>query len=280
MRVLGIDVPADLFVRWSEWFAPSVQPFLIGTGAEAGRTQPDRPLPAEIRDTFHCYSVPDDLSLIWMTESDFRQLPKQDRVNLLRARRVAQPLLAPSVRSWPAIRARAREQVDGYRFLWWPSLLSGHEEEVLAEYVEDGRRPSRHQEVDETTWQRAADLLPGAQALAGTFAGASGPNCFGAVMAAAGVSGAESVWMQREPFETWLSESTRPGGRDVDVGTVLVWRSPDGLVQHAAVTLGDGWVLHKPSQGWMSPTKVLTVADVKRSAREVGRRLKRFTLEL
>lgn len=29
----------------------------------------------------------------------------------------------------------------------------------------------------------------------------------------------------------------------------------------------------------MSPTKVLTVAEVKRSAREVGRRLQRFTIE-
>lgn len=121
-------------------------------------------------------------------------------------------------------------------------------------------------------------LLPGARALAGRFPAGSGPNCFGTVMAAAGVAGAESVWMQREPFETWLAGTTRAGGRDGDVGTVLVWRSPDGLVQHAAVTLGDGWALHKASQGWMSPTTVLTVADAVRSARSAGRRLHRHTL--
>ena len=89
-------------------------------------------------------------------------------------------------------------------------------------------------------------------------------------MAAAGVPGADLVWMLREPFEQWLSETTRPGGCDDDPGTVLVWRSPDGLVQHAAVTIGDGWALHKPSQGWMSPRKVLTVQDVLRSARAAG----------
>jgi len=94
-------------------------------------------------------------------------------------------------------------------------------------------------------------------------------------MAAAGIEGAEAVWMQREPFEDWLATSTVPGGKDVEAGTVMVWRSPDGAVQHAAVTLGDGWALHKPSQGWMSPTKVLTVPNGIASARSKGRRLSR-----
>lgn len=56
---------------------------------------------------------------------------------------------------------------------------------------------------------------------------------------------------------------------------MLVWRSSTGLVQHAAVTLGGGWALHKPSQGWMSPVKVLAVAEVIGSARGADRRLSR-----
>lgn len=149
---------------------------------------------------------------------------------------------------------------------------------MLENYIDEGRRPSRHDEVPEQTWRSAEKSLPRARALAGTFASASGPNCFGTVMAA-GVAGADSVWMQREPFEAWLAEAaTRPGGRDGDAGTVLVWRSPDGLVQHAAVTIGDGWALHKPSQGWMSPNKVLTIDEVKHSARDTGRRLRRHTI--
>jgi hypothetical protein len=83
------------------------------------------------------------------------------------------------------------------------------------------------------------------------------------------------MWMQREPLEQRLAEKTRPNGNDAAPGTVLVWRSPDGLVQHAAVT--HGWVLHKPSQGWMSPNKVLIVAECEGSSRETGRRLERYT---
>lgn len=126
----------------------------------------------------------------------------------------------------------------------------------------------------------ATHLLPGARTLAGKFASGSGPNCFGTVMAAAGVPGAESVWMQREPFEHWLSESARPGGRDTDSGTVMVWRSRDGMAQNAAVTIGSGWTVHEPYQGWFDPVKVLSISDVKSSARTVGRRLQRYTLDI
>jgi len=48
---------------------------------------------------------------------------------------------------------------------------------------------------------------------------------------------------------------------------VLVWRSPDGLVPYAAVHVGDRWVFHKPSSGWTSPYKILTIAGCKASSR-------------
>jgi cell wall-associated NlpC family hydrolase len=67
----------------------------------------------------------------------------------------------------------------------------------------------------------------------------------------------------------------RPWGR---AGTLLVWRDGNRTVQHAAVTLGAGWALHKPSQGWMSPTKVLTVRDAILSARYAGHHLQCRTL--
>lgn len=75
-------------------------------------------------------------------------------------------------------------------------------------------------------------------------------------MGACGVDGAEDEWVLREPFEEWLTRNTVKGGRDDEPGTVFVWRDREGLVQHAAVTIGAGWALHKPSQGWMSPIKV------------------------
>lgn len=56
---------------------------------------------------------------------------------------------------------------------------------------------------------------------------------------------------------------------------MLVWRANDGSVQHAAVTLGEGWALNKPSQGWMSPTLVLSVSDAKFGSRSPGLHLHR-----
>ena len=101
---------------------------------------------------------------------------------------------------------------------------NGREERVLSDYIEDGRRASRHDdEVPEEVWNSVARpprLDDGGWP--GTFAESSGPNCFGTVMAATGVVNADMVWMLREPFEQWLSEKTRRNGDDDAFGTVLV----------------------------------------------------------
>lgn len=281
MRVLNIDVADALVERWTEWFTPAVQPFLADAGlaASVGEHAGEVSLSDEVRDTYCLYALPKGVRYVWLSEAQFTALPKPRRAALVRAQRTFGRELVPSVKSWASVVGhQAREQADGHRFVWWRSLLNGCQEQVLRTYIEEGRRASRHGEVPEHVWSSAARTLPDARRIAGTFATASGPNCFGTVMASAGVVDADTVWMQREPFERWLSEKTRPNGDDAAPGTVFVWRSPDGLVQHAAVTLGDGWVLHKPSQGWMSPNKVLTVAECKASSREVGRRLDRYTI--
>ena len=149
---------------------------------------------------------------------------------------------------------------------------------MLTRFVTGNRRASRHADVPQSVWKRATERLPGARELAGTFPDRSGPNCFGTVMAAAGVEGAEREWMLREPFEAWLASQTRLGGIDDEPATVLVWRNTDGYVDHAAVTLEGGYALHKPSQGWMSPTKVLSVIEVKRSGAAPGLRLQRYQI--
>ena len=282
MRALGIDIPDDLVARWRTWFAPDPQPFLLDAdlAQRLGIERSHTPLPGELRDTFEVYAFEDGVGVGWLDEAAFMGYPREERAALVRSQVVRERSVVPTVRSCPGhLRSRARAQADGHRFVWWPSLLDGHDD-VLLTYVEEGRRASRHDDVPSVVWDRIETHLPGARGLAGTFPASSGPNCFGTVMAAAGTDGVADLWMLREPFEEWLTSTTRPGGDDNDIGTVLVWRSPDGLVQHAAVTLGDGWALHKPSQGWMSPRKVLTVADVKLSARETGRRLERHHLEL
>ncbi|BCJ32633.1 hypothetical protein Athai_01360 [Actinocatenispora thailandica] len=248
MRVLGIDVDADLRHRWRGWLMPDAQPYLVPPEVAATLGLADEParLTPELRDSFELYQ-PAGAAVAWLTRREARLLP-------------------------PAVRAG---QPAAHR---WPSRDEDRTEARVVRYVEFGRRASRHRDVAAATWRAAGAVLPGARALAGRFPAHSGPNCFGAVLAAAGVAGAERIWMQREPFEAWLADRTRPGGSDDDLGTVLVWRSQDGLVQHAAVTLGDGWALHKPSQGWMSPTKVLRVRDVKLSSRTPGRHLHRHRL--
>lgn len=243
MLVLGIDVDDETLARWRSWLMPERQPYVLAPATAAALGLEDRvgPLSPELRDTFWLYGLGEDV-VVWLDAGEARALPA--------AVRAAQP--APH-------RRPSRDDAETLR--------------RIVAYVEDGRRPSRHHEV--ASWP---GLLPRASALAGTFPDSSGPNCFGTVMAASGVEGAEKEWMQREPFEAWLSERTVPGGRDDEPGTVLVWRGADGLVQHAAVTLGGGWALHKPSQGWMSPTKVLSVRDVKLSSRAAGRHLGRRRL--
>lgn len=278
---LGIEIGPALGAKQAAWFAPSHQPFLIPTdSAETIGIAPlSGELPAELRDTFEIYNVPPELACVLVGEDEFNGLGRSARAELVRSQIRLGRKVIPSVRSAPAeVRARASTQADGHRFLWWPSLLQGHQEPVLGAYLRFGRRRSRHLEVPDHLWDTARATLPGARALAGTFPHASGPNCFGTVMAAAGRAEAADVWMLQAPFEDWLSAAALPGGTDNDPGTVLVWRSPSGLAQHAAVTIGGGYALHKPSQGWMSPRKILTVREVIASARQSGRRLTRYTL--
>jgi hypothetical protein len=244
-RVLGITVPGSRLRQWRDWLMPAEQPFLVPPALAERLDLPDDPerLTFEVKDSFWLYDLAGS-ALCWLTRADSARLPAEVR----------------------------RGQPAPHR---WPSADVERDLDRVVRFVETGRRTSRHREVTERTWDRLYAVLPGARALAGTFPDASGPNCFGTVMAAAGTPGADSTWMQREPFESWLAESTVAGGRDDDPGTVLVWRDREGQVQHAAVTLGDGWALHKPSQGWMSPTKVLGVREVIFSARQRGHHLER-----
>lgn len=100
------------------------------------------------------------------------------------------------------------------------------------------------------------------------------------MLAAAG-AGSASDWTQREPFEEWLAARTRPvhgTQRDHLPGVVLVWRNHDGLAEHAAVTIGDGYTLNKPSQGWFSPHLVWTAQETIAASRYKGAVLSRHLI--
>lgn len=278
MDVLNIKVSPARLRNWVDWLAPDRQPFyctarqLRAWGLSEDDTEPDR----QQRDTFRTYGIDSRAKQVWLDVATFMNLPQATRASLVRAQVTAGRDAVPTVRRWRGVLGDAvRSQADGHRFVWWKSLLQGSvPAKVLPQIVSEDLGPSRHDEV--VKWPMA--LLPRARRLAGTFPDGSGPNCFGTVMAAAGVEGAAEEWMQREPFEQWLVDKTTRGGRDVVPGTVLVWRGDDGHVQHAAVTLGDGWALHKPSQAWFTPRKVRTAAEIRRSTRTPGWHLERHTL--
>ncbi|MFD3401862.1 hypothetical protein ACFWUU_14330 [Kribbella sp. NPDC058693] len=273
LTVLGIDVSPDLLERWVDWLAPDEQPFFVTKKqATAWKLEPDdrEPTPQD-RDTYLIYNVDRQAArTAWLGAGQFQELPRADRARLVRAQFTYGRGAVPSVRRWsPILGPELKQQADGHRFVWWKSLLTDPKA-VLPEIVSEDLGPSRHAEV--RTWPRQFERV---RELAGTFPGGSGPNCFGTVMAACGVEGAEDVWMLREPFEDWLANHTERGGRDDVPGTVFVWRDTALRVQHAALTIGDGWMLHKPSQSWMTPRKIRSVGEVKRATRTAGWRLER-----
>lgn len=277
MHALNIPVPPDLLREWARWLAPPRQPFFLTAvegerlGLETG-DRADLTLPAELRDTFALWNLrPEADRIAWLGEEGWRSLSPALRRALLRAQ----------IRHGRGNMPRGRDFADllpdppGTRFVWWPSLITPA---VLTRVVSLGYPPCQRANVPDSVWEMAASLLPRARELAGTFPHASGPNCFGAVMGAAGVEGAEREWMQREPFKAYLTAHTHPGGHDEQPGTLLVWRDTQDAVQHAAVTLGGGWALHKPSQSWMTPRVVLPTSDLIQSCRTRGWRLHRSRL--
>lgn len=260
IRVLGIPVHSSLVVKWLGWFAPPLQPFPVeGLPASLAEDLPERtvaPAP-EHRDTFFLYSG----SWRWLYEREFNSLPRRVQHTLMSARNRA---TSPKPR------------------VPWPSAVDGESLPQLVSWIEKGCYPSCHEEVDDSTWELCARHLPQVRRMAGTFTErGSGPNCFGTAMAAAGVVGAEEQWVQTDEFISWLCSHTvsvRGRSRDEDPGTILLW-TERGVVAHAAITIGGGWALSKPSQSWSSPRLVWSVRDTILRWRLPGTKLSRHFLQ-
>lgn len=258
-EVLGIEVDDDLLARWRTWYAPERQPFRVDDLPSQLAEQVPRvegTATPEWRDTFFLYRG----AWTWLTEDEVETLPFAVRRALRHSRRAG---MGPKPSRM------------------WHSAFASDGDDPLLRWVEAGATPSEHAQVSEATWDRARRILPDAQALAGTFPSAgSGPNCFATVVAAADDFGRADEWMQTEDFASWLEHRTTPWSgtaRDDSPGTVLTW-TEHGRLAHAAITLGDGWVLHKPSQSWSSPRLVGTVRRLVHSWCFPGTRLSRHLL--
>ncbi|HUR78820.1 MAG TPA: hypothetical protein VMZ22_12805 [Acidimicrobiales bacterium] len=247
-----------------EWLAPDAQPFFVESGGQRPK------LTLELSDTFRAWRLDPTLGVISLTEDEFSALPRSERASLVRDQVRYGRGAVPTVRAWSdLLEADAlRAQADGHRFVWWPSLVDERVLERVATRSPTGAErpfpPSRHAEV-----KRWPTMVPGARAMAGTFADGSGPNCLSTVMEAAGASGV---------FDEWLANACRPGGNDDDPGIVLVWRDAEAQPAHAAITLGDGWAFEKPSREWWTRRQVLSIGDLKRGNRVRGWRLERHRI--
>ncbi len=249
----------------------------MNLGLTPDRTGGD--LPFELRDTYQVWNLPKGLELVWLDEQEFHARPREVRADLVRAQVRHGRGAVPTISDWADLLDAQvlREQADGHRYVWWPSLVERRTDAVLKRVVTDDQPPCQRTLVPEDVWSAAASKLPYARVLSGTFANGGAPDCFGTVMAASGVQGAADVWMVTEPFEAWLAANCAVGGTDDLPGTVLVWRDADSASTHAAVTLGGGWALHKPGQDWICPHQVVTVGDLIRAA-PPGVTLHRYSL--
>ena len=283
-RVLGIEVPPSLWESWWSWLAPSPQPFFVHKAMAADLAEGMGALTPEQRHTYALWGVDDtDVAVAWLDERTFEELPRTQRAVLVREQVVRRRGEVPSVRRWADLvdPGLLREQADGHRFVWWPSMAEGTTRRaIVRRRVLHDQVPSRHREVPYPVWTAAARPLPGARDLAGTFPERGEHNCFGTVMAAAGAMDPAATWADREATEAWLATATAPCGRGTDdlPGTVLLWRNASGEVDHAAVTIGAGWAFEKCSEDWWRPRHVLAVADVIRAARYAGNRLERRSM--
>ena len=96
-------------------------------------------------------------------------------------------------------------------------------------------------------WRRAE---PTAE-LAGRFPSGSGPNCFSTVMGRRRRSRGRERTDHAGAVQRVADQRTTPiqGTRhDHRPGVVLVWRNSAGQPDHAAVTIGGGYAVTKPSQ--------------------------------
>lgn len=280
LEILNCRIDNATLTAWKEHFAPPTQPFFVRrqfplpsrSGArwlDSGAVREALSLSAH--DTFATYEVTGTARhLLLLDESAFEALPPGLRTELLYEQlEVGRGSVYQMQDLTDHLTRSEIDQVaaasSGGLVVWWPGLfaiLSGATQtRLLAEFASEDWPPCRRAELAAERWQQVERVLPGIPSRAGTFHPDSGPNCFGAVIEAfTGQRIARRT--ERNEFEAWLeSRIDAPGAAD-DLGTVLLWRDDHNALQHAAVSLGDGYAFHKEAQTWWSPWQVVRLTDV------------------
>ena len=279
--IAGCPLEPETFAHWQRHFAPPAQPFFVSdalaqqlpawprfTRQEFGRSG----VPLSLQDTFTTYNVTAEASwVIWLTFEAFSKLSDAEKFSLLEEqRRLGRGGVVHLTEVAGLLETRKLEPgaVDGL-FAWWPQLwklLSKTEKyNVLRAFVETDRLHCERGELTADDWQRVSKCLLSAHALAGSFLPESGGNCFGTVIAAFGAPAVAAIWVHPEPFMRWLESfvaaSTLTSSIMPGLGDVLVWVDDNARIQHAAVSLGNDFVLHKEAQSWFAPRQVMRFGD-------------------
>lgn len=283
MTFAGCPLDPTTFDAWQQHWAPRAQPFFVSDALAqrlpawprfTRREFHQSGVPLSLRDTFTTYNVAPHLPwVMWLTFEAFMCLDRAERLNLLREQRdfgragVTHLDEVADLLELRDLSAPAAFATDGY-FVWWPQLWellpATGQQRVLQRFVETDRPPCQRHDLAPDHWGRITTLLPGARDLAGSFLPESGGNCLSTVMATFGAPAVAERWVHPGPFERWLErftllpESAAQDRSKVDgLGKVLVWRDEGARVQHAAVSLGEGFVLHKEAQSWYAPRQVV-----------------------
>ena len=288
MELLNCQVDEATLRAWKGHFAPMVQPFFarrrlplpatLGANwleSNSARTA----LNKSQHDTFATYEVSSTARhLLLLDEHAFSLLNPEVRAGLVQEQIAVNRGSVYSVEAYadlldPIELEAVAAGAAGGLFVWWPGLFatlsSSNQARVLARFVSDDRPPCRRGELTADQRERMHQNLPGVPARAGTFAADSGPNCLGAVIGAF-TGEFVSTRTERDTFMAWLDQRRPRQGDAPDMGTVLLWHDEQNTLQHAAISLGDGYAFHKEAQTWWSPWQIVRLSEVVERWQDVG----------
>lgn len=280
LEILNCRIDNATLTAWKEHFAPTAQPFFVRRQfplpSRSGSRWLDssavrEALSLSAHDTFATYEVASDARhLLLLDEGAFESLPPELRAELLHEQLAVGR--GGVVQVHDLTEHLTRSEIDRVTaaasdglVVWWPSLFAtlsdATQARLLADFASDDRPPCRRAELSPEHWRRALRAISGIPSRAGTFHPDSGPNCFGAVIEA--FTGRHITRRtERYEFETWLGARVAGPGAAEELGTVLLWRDDHNALQHAAVSLGDGYAFHKEAQTWWSPWQVVRLTEV------------------
>lgn len=302
MHLLGCSVTDDLFEMWRRHLVSVYAPLygtddtrsllptdtILFTRDELGADMPDFPL--EARDSYGIYRVDRAAPWVALLDTDcLRRLTSAVRTQLLREQwrlgrgqiydqPVVREVCSGYPRAYAMVEEFAFETRDGVKIALqydvWRTLPREVQWRWLQWFVAQDREECLSPSLGEDIWAAMDERYRHTvRRLAGTFAPASGPNCFSTTAAviaptAKAADDIAALWLHQQPFYRYLDAL---GFRQTDFlddidavspGSVLVWIDEAGTAQHACFVPAPGLALNKDAQGWFAPRQLLPLHHV------------------